>query len=790
MKKFLPYILILIIVTGFFSLAGKANALSSDGKGTCYAPAFGGGIGPEVPVKDKAECDKKNEPLKSGDPLYSWVPAGSSTVSPSDPNAPPAPTPRNAFEKQISENKCSFGFSEGSFYPGCFIEAAYGIFYVIPSFLLWASAYFFNVLISITLGSNLLANSNFLIDAWGVVRDISNIFFILILLYVAIQLILGLGGHDVKKMIAKVVVIAILINFSMFFTEIIIDTSNVLALVFYNQLVVGNKVAGEVKDNYPSVTGEKDVAGAMVGSFDPTKTLTDDFFNGTKEVVAFGQTFKNTNSPVAPGIIIGVTIISGLIMGFAAYCFFLAGLAFVGRLIELWVLVIFSPFAFISSTVPFLSSIEYAGWGSWFKRLLKTAFMAPFFMFFMYFIFLLVAQNPFKDIAKNSGGSITTILLVVIPALVILLLLKQATKVAKEGSGQLGEMVVKAGKSVGGLVGGIALGAATGGAAVAARATIGRAGHAAANSQWAKRWESSYFGGEAGMSVLKKVGSASYDVRAAKIGGKSLASTGLKVGEAQKGGFTKIREEDVKKRQKREKEIEVGEDEKLMQGVRRAQITLQEAKSDPRTQADLLRLNEGDTNAAEGSAERMGLGQLERASTAADRALTDAERDLKDAISHFGALSDQANTARITQSIKLDERDGARNNLLNRQQAIRDEGHGVHDAEVNLKKAENAVTGENKTRKKAYADKIQSGSNRAFNFILSGGQYALIRGANEAANKIRANIKAESHGSGHGGDHGGHAPAAAAHPAPAHTPEPAAPAATATGGHTAPGGHH
>jgi hypothetical protein len=258
----------------------------------------------------------------------------------------------------------------------------------------------------------LYAKATFIASAWTVVRDLSNIFFILILLYVSIQLILGLGGSDAKKTIAKVIVIALLINFSMFFTEVVIDSSNILALVFYNKLNVVSSSGGQAI-NYVPVLGansgvqDKDISGAMMSYFDPTKMMSQDFFNKLKTTTyewsvkgAFlaggggavvgsmvpiigtvaggisgivGYTLSGWSNTVPVGIIISLILLSGSIMAFAAYAFFMAGLSFLGRMIELWILIIFSPFAFMSFSIPKLSTVEYIGWDDWVKRLLKTS---------------------------------------------------------------------------------------------------------------------------------------------------------------------------------------------------------------------------------------------------------------------------------------------------------------------------------------------------------------------------------------------------------------------------------
>src|SRR3989344_5022547 len=70
-------------------------------------------------------------------------------------------------------------------------------------------------------------------EAWGVIRDLANMLFIFVLLYVAIGTILGLSKVNWKKTLVLIVIAALLINFSLFFTKIIVDASNIVALAFY-----------------------------------------------------------------------------------------------------------------------------------------------------------------------------------------------------------------------------------------------------------------------------------------------------------------------------------------------------------------------------------------------------------------------------------------------------------------------------------------------------------------------------------------------------------------------------
>ncbi len=388
---------------------------------------------------------------------------------------------------------------------GCYLKIVYYIFFLIPTVALWLSAQLFNALISIGLSSSLIASSNFVPVAWAVVRDFSNIFFILILLYVAIQTILGLG-HETKKVIVHVVIMALLINFSLFFTKIVIDTSNIIALVFYNKLDAQtyNGVGNPTRFSESSTpNNEPDISGALYKNFNATTLVDRDFLEKLKTIPIAGSNDTGglglggvVLSAVGPGILnlgriftapqpqlpvtltVGMILISGAIMLYAAWTFFVAGISFLGRLIELWVLIIFSPFAFMSWSAPELfHEVEYIRWDDWFKKLIATSFMAPIFMFFMYLIFMLLKANIFGDFVKTGDGIMATILRIIIPALIILALLKKATHFAEKGGGEFGALVMKGIKTVAGgavAVGGIASGVGLGLAAKSMQATLGQ----------------------------------------------------------------------------------------------------------------------------------------------------------------------------------------------------------------------------------------------------------------------------------------------------------------------------
>ncbi len=473
MKKFLSYIFILIMLAGLFSPMVKVNAQILTGSG--LAPSA------QTQVQAAADALRADEAKKAKEKADA-----------------------EALQTAVPSCWNLLRFDMGK----CLISISYFLLYTIPSSLLALSAIFFNATIAMAL-SSVMYTAGFVSEAWAIVRDISNIFFILILLYVAIQTILGLG-HETKKVIVQVIIMALLINFSMFFSKVIIDTSNILALVFYNKINVatpikiGDKVAVRVYNAFLSSSKtnveEKDISGGIFASFDPTRLMTAEFFEkaqvktssgsflGFAAYTAAGAYFGpvgalvgagaygvkaifSSSTQIPDGLILTIIIVSGLIMGFAAYTFFVVGLTFIARIAELWILIIFSPFAFMSSSLPhLLGNIGYVGWEEWIKRIMKLSFMAPIFMFFVYLIFKIV-QVPFLNgLIKPEQEIYQTMLLIILQALVVLILLHKAAKYAKDASGELGAAVIGGAKMLAGLaVGGAALGTA-----VVGRSLIGQ----------------------------------------------------------------------------------------------------------------------------------------------------------------------------------------------------------------------------------------------------------------------------------------------------------------------------
>ncbi|HPS21491.1 MAG TPA: hypothetical protein PLO44_01640, partial [Candidatus Paceibacterota bacterium] len=371
-------------------------------------------------------------------------------------------------------------------------------------------------------------SSEFIDVAWGTVRDIANIFFIIALLYIAIKTILNVGASNSKRLIGAIVIAALLINFSSFITKVVIDSSNILAKVFYNQIQPN---PGD--NNQVNLGGQTSVTEKLVTNLNPQKIVSEDIYKSTH-----GQ-----------GTFIFVTLLALAITLYMAWIFASVAFLFISRVIVLWLCLIFAPIAFVSYSFSF--RIPGVGHDDWWDMLLKNAFLAPLFVFFLYITVLFTEYFPQTFLIAQTGTTndmMQALMQTIIPVLLCFILLKKGKEIAVKYSGEMGSAVNKfAGIATGTIgvkyVGGF-LASKFG---QAGRATVGRAGAAMAKST---KLQKSGFGRFIA-GIGEKASKASFDIRGAGGYQKALGAIGASkyVGKAAGvGGWEKASAERTRKR--------------------------------------------------------------------------------------------------------------------------------------------------------------------------------------------------------------------------------------------------
>lgn len=357
---------------------------------------------------------------------------------------------------------------------GCIAQGLYYLIFMPTSFIFALAGNFFDFTFAYSV-NDASYRSTFVVQGWGVVRDLCNMFFIFVLLYVAFKTILGLNVSKTKEMIINVIIIGIMINFSLFATQLIIDASNILARVFYNSNVIKIKISDNAGNGVTEKTtevgpnGEIQLSAALVNKVNPQNLIINASQVGNIPDKG-GQTSNDTpKGGVTTGTFILVTLLASAVNIIGLIVFISVGLIFVARVIGLWMAMIFAPLAFFSYAVPDMQNLSTIGLKHWWPETLKLAVLAPVFIFFLYLILKFLETGLGLPSANDTGGGISFVISIIIPFVFIMVLLWKAKDIAKTLSGTIGQTITGGVAAVGGL----ALGGAALGTALLGRQTLG-----------------------------------------------------------------------------------------------------------------------------------------------------------------------------------------------------------------------------------------------------------------------------------------------------------------------------
>ncbi|TSC68474.1 MAG: Uncharacterized protein G01um101456_629 [Parcubacteria group bacterium Gr01-1014_56] len=141
----------------------------------------------------------------------------------------------------------------------------------------YVASYFFNFAVYLSLSSTAYA-MNFVTSGWEMTRDLANMAFIFILIYIAVNIMLLAETSDTMKTLVRVIAIALVINFSFFFVRVVIDGGNILAIQFYNG--IGGPNAPLLKDSLQNRGPIVNTAGNAVASLTRASTEAQDLTVG------------------------------------------------------------------------------------------------------------------------------------------------------------------------------------------------------------------------------------------------------------------------------------------------------------------------------------------------------------------------------------------------------------------------------------------------------------------------------------------------------------------------------
>ncbi len=197
---------------------------------------------------------------------------------------------------------------------------------------------------------------------WTMVRDVANMFFVVVLLVIAVGTILGIEQYQWNKTLVKLILAAVFINFSNLICGIFIDVAHVFTITFLNAISAtagGNLInMFHLNDMFTLVTGQTPA---------------------TDEAVKENMDLRILAAAIAALLFAGLSLITMVV-----YC-----AVMLYRVVILWVLIILSPIAYITSALPQGQSYSKEWWDEFTKHVL----VAPLMVFFLWLAFATMGEG-------------------------------------------------------------------------------------------------------------------------------------------------------------------------------------------------------------------------------------------------------------------------------------------------------------------------------------------------------------------------------------------------------------
>jgi hypothetical protein len=257
---------------------------------------------------------------------------------------------------------------------GAVIEALLRAVLAFAGMLLSLAATIFGWMVDTKNFDQLIRNNATIYDVWKNVRDFLNIAFILVLLYSAFCTIFQIESYNYKKILLKLVIMALLVNFSFPITRFVIDISNTLMYT----------IIGTLLKNDPN---------SLFGGF-AKSTEMQAIINPQNASISF--------------------LIAAIVFTFILAITLLAiGVLLIIRLVAFAILLVFSPIAFVGSIISTGEGIAK----QWWDNLFKYAFFGPIMLFMLYVAIEMMSKlskatpQPFanaQSVDSNIIGAMAT----------------------------------------------------------------------------------------------------------------------------------------------------------------------------------------------------------------------------------------------------------------------------------------------------------------------------------------------------------------------------------------------
>ncbi len=212
------------------------------------------------------------------------------------------------------------------------------------------------------------------VAGWAITRDVVNMFFVVVLIVIAMGTIFGHSRFQWKQQVPKLMIFALVINFSKTLCGLMIDFAQVVMITFANAL--------------------KDIAG---GNFIQLLGL-GDMFSLSENAAAIKASASGTGPGGSAFDWFAASVAAVLMMVWVLAVVVMLLFILIYRVVMLWILIVLAPLAWFMGGQSVFKSDAY---GEWWKNFVCYTAIGPVITFFLW-LTLAVAGSGF--IAANDPG--------------------------------------------------------------------------------------------------------------------------------------------------------------------------------------------------------------------------------------------------------------------------------------------------------------------------------------------------------------------------------------------------
>ncbi len=295
------------------------------------------------------------------------------------------------------------------------LTAFFMLLMTISTLFLEASGALLNWVISPDFITLKFTDNMFVNEAWGIVRDFVNMFFILILVIIGLSTALRIKEYEAQKTLPLLIGMALLINFTPMICGLFIDVSNIIMNFFLDGVGLG-------------------------------------LGRGFEQLGISWKHFAGMISTASPASVAGFGFSMALFTFITAFVYLIFAFLFIIRYLALWILVILSPLAFFAYILP----RTRGAWNMWWQQFTQWCFVGVGGAFFLYLAELMnvkladVVISPPASAGNPEMNAITAFFPFLIPIVFLIIGVFATLSTSAIGATQGISVVAKGGRLAGG----------------------------------------------------------------------------------------------------------------------------------------------------------------------------------------------------------------------------------------------------------------------------------------------------------------------------------------------------